>query len=355
MKITAIHAAKIDLELKKPFKVAIGYITKVDTVVVRIDTDEGISGFGEGSGIPFVTGETSQSVLQTLKLFEKDLIGQNPFAIDHLHKLMDRTIVRNPAAKAAVDIALHDLCAKALGVPLYTFLGGVKRTVETDLTIGIDTPENMAEEAQEIISRGFTQLKVKTGIDLADDIRSLRLIREAVGDQVKIKVDANQGYTVTECLEFMEQVHDCDIELIEQPTPYWDVEGLVQIRKKASIPIMADESLMQVEDAVHLLRTGAVDMFNIKLMKCGGLHRGMQINSMAEAANVPTMLGCMTESPLSIAAAAHLVSACPNVQFVDLDSFLSFKDVGGVRHSFTIKGGMIDLGDAPGHGVEVDI
>lgn len=355
MRITDIKAEKFPLKLLKPFQVAIGLITEIDTVIIRVDTDEGISGFGEGAGISFVTGETSDTIMMTLEALKPQLIGQNPFSIDHIHKLMDYAFVRNPSPKAAIDIALYDIMAKAAEQPLYAYLGGVKRTIETDLTIGIARPEIMAEEGKAIVARGFKHLKVKGGLDLEDDIEAIRLIRQAVGPDIHIKVDANQGYNVIECLEFMRRVRDYGVSFVEQPTPYWDVDGLARIRNLGALPVMADESLMQVQDAVRLIKQDAVDMMNIKLMKCGGLYRGLQINAIAEAANLPTMLGCMLESPVSIMAAAHMMSACPNIAYADLDSFMSFNQNDRIKSSFTMSGGVIDLGDAYGHGVTVDL
>jgi o-succinylbenzoate synthase len=354
MKITRVTAREVEVPLEKPFVVSLGTISACETVYVKLETDAGLVGYGEGAGLSFVTGETNGTVLNTVRLFEPVLLGQDPYAIAHIHRKMDERIVRNSAAKAAVDLALYDLMAKGANLPLYKYLGGVSNTVEIDMTIGLDEPKSMAETAARLFKEGFRELKIKAGADDAQDEAAIRLIREAAPD-AHLKVDANQGWTVHRALGMLRIYAECGVEALEQPVPYWDLDGLKYIRDKSPIPIMADESCFSPQDASKIVRLGAADIINIKLMKCGGLYRALQINDIAEAAGVNTMLGCMLESKLSIAAGAALVAARPNFIYADLDSFLEHGETALIRGSFEYETPFIRLTDTPGIGVELDI
>jgi len=353
MKITGIKAKKVEVPLRKPFTVALGTIYSCELVFLRIDTDCGLTGYGEGSGVEFVTGETSDTVLGAIKLFEPILMGQDPYAIEHIHRAMDRKLVGNSSAKAAIDIALYDLMSKAANLPLYRFLGGVSGQVEVDITIGINPPEEMAEEAAQRAAEGYRELKIKAGADPENDITVINLIREAA-PQVHLKVDANQGWTVATALRVMREYEKVGVEAVEQPVPYWNIEGLREVRSRANIPVMADESCFSPADAFKIARAGAADVLNIKLMKCGGLYRADQISTIAEAAGLRCMLGCMIESQLSIAAAAAFVAARPNVIYADLDSFHEFDDSAIIKSGFDFKTPIMTLSETPGVGVELD-
>jgi L-alanine-DL-glutamate epimerase-like enolase superfamily enzyme len=355
MIITDIRAEKIGLELNKPIVISMGTITQGDTVIVKITTDTGICGYGEGAGVSFVTGETPESVMGTINLLRPHLLGINPFSIDHIHSTMDRVIVRNSSAKAALDIALYDIMAKAQGLPLYRLLGGIRNTMETDMTIMIDSPELMADQAEDIVSRGFSMLKVKAGINPYEDIAAIRQIRERVGPGIDIKVDANQGWSVGDSTRILDELYALGVSAVEQPIPYWDLDGLAYIRSKTRLKLMADESCFTPQDAISLIRRQAVDIINIKLMKCGGLYRGMQINTIAESAGVKCMLGCMMESNLAITAGAALVASRSNFVYGDLDSVFHHKGNPRIRGGATASGGILTLSEKPGLGIEVDM
>ena len=355
MKITSITSEKVSLDLEKSFTVAIGTITRFDTVIVKVQTDVGITGYGEGTSASFVTGETPEIIQVAIAVLGEALIGINPWSIGQVHRVMDGTLIGNGAAKAAIDIALYDIMGKAAGLPLYVLLGGSRMECETDMTVGIDVPAAMANEAREIAARGFRQIKVKCGKDPGEDIEAVRLIREAVGPGVRIKVDANQGWSAGDAVTVAAKMAAYDVEAIEQPVRAWDTEGLAYVRSKAQVKIMADESCFTPQDALHLIKLGAVDVINIKLMKCGGLYRAMQISAIAASAGIPCMLGCMLESRLSIAAGAALVAADSNFHYCDLDSFLSFKGDGIISGGFDFDCPVIKLTDEPGHGAKVNM
>jgi L-alanine-DL-glutamate epimerase-like enolase superfamily enzyme len=352
MKITRVTAKPVEVPLVKPFVVAIGKIRSCAVVFVRIETDAGITGYGEGAATPFVTGETNDTVLSAVNFLTPALIGQSPFAIGQLHRAMDAALVGNGSAKAAIDIALYDIMAKAAGLPLYEFLGAPSGKVETDMTIGISDPASMASDAAKLAARGYRHIKVKAGMDEERDIEAIKLIREAA-PMAALKLDANQGWGASQALRMLRKYKKYGIEAVEQPVPYWDIDGLAEVRARSPVPVMADESCFTPHDAVRIIKKSAADMINIKLMKCGGLYRAAQICAIAEAAGVPCMLGCMMESRVAIAAAAAFVAAKANVVYADLDSFAEFDDSSFVKGGFEFKAPVIQLPDTPGIGVEL--
>lgn len=351
MKITNMKIEPLRLKLLKPFTVALGTMDEVQTVLVQIETDEGISGIGEGAPFAPVTGETIETALPTAHTLSKLLIGENPLQIEKIHHIMDQNILGNTSVKAAVDIALHDILGKKAEAPLYQLLGGYKNAFATDMTIGIDSPEKMAAEAKEKVADGFQILKIKAGMDVTQDIAAIRLIREAIGDDIRLRVDANQGWTAAEALQFMQGAAQCRVDAIEQPLPYWDIEGMAYTRSKGAIPIMADESAHSPQDAMRIIRQDAADVINIKLMKSAGLYKAEKINAIAESAGLHCMVGCMLESKIGITAGASLVAAKKNITEADMDSFMHIKDP-GIKGGLSIEKGIITLPEAPGLGID---
>ncbi|MDR0848508.1 MAG: dipeptide epimerase [Propionibacteriaceae bacterium] len=352
MKITAITPERVAVPLAEPFVISLGVIDSAEIVFTKIETDVGLVGYGEGSAPAFVTGETSDTILGAIELAKPLLVGANPFAIAEIHRGLDSLMVRNGAAKAAIDLGLYDLMAKAAGLPLYQFLGGVRDRVETDMTIGLGEPEAMAATASDLVAEGFREIKIKAGADDDQDRSAIRLIR-AAAPTAHVKVDANQGWTVSRALRMLAYYADYGVGAVEQPVPFWDIDGLAQVRAKSPIPIMADESCFTPQDASRIVRAQAADTINIKLMKCGGIFRALQINAIAEAANVTTMLGCMLESRLAIAAGAHLVASRTNFLYADLDSYRDFDDSALVKSDVTFPVPEIVLPQTPGIGVEL--
>ncbi|MDR0283417.1 MAG: dipeptide epimerase [Propionibacteriaceae bacterium] len=352
MRITAVRAAAISVPLAEPFVISLAVIDSAETVIVTLETDEGLAGYGEGAGIAMVTGETTATVLAAIRTLTPALIGQDPFAIEAHHRAFDRLLSANGAAKAALDLALYDLMGKAVGLPVYRLLGGHRTTVETDMTIGLGAPDAMAAQASDLVAQGYREIKVKAGSNRAQDRAAIALIR-AVAPHAHLKVDANQGWTVAEALDMARYYTGFDVGAIEQPVPHWDLDGLVAVRQRSPIPIMADESCFTAHDASTIIKRGAADLINIKLMKCGGLYPALQINAVAEAAGVRCMVGCMLESRLGIAAGAHLVAARPNIVYADLDSFHDFDDSSVIESAFGFDTPVIRLTDALGLGVTI--
>ncbi|GGA90847.1 mandelate racemase/muconate lactonizing enzyme family protein [Ornithinibacillus halotolerans] len=354
MKITNIKVEKLKLELFKPFTVALGTIENVETLLVKVETDEGIYGIGEGAPFEYVTGETLETAISTAQLLGNRIIGQNPLNIEVIHELMDRTIVGNTAAKAALDIALFDLKGKYMNAPLYQVLGGYSNSFQTDVTIGINTPETMANEAKERVAQGFSILKIKAGLNPEQDIEAVARIREAVGPSIRLRMDANQGWTVADAVKVINTVERYQVEAVEQPLPFWDIDGMAYVRQKVSLPVMADESVHSPVDAFQVAKKQAADVINIKLMKSGGLYKAMSINNIAEAAGIQCMVGCMLESKIAITAGASLVAAKKNITEADMDSFLYVKDI-GINGGLQLNNGKIILPDTPGLGIDLNL
>jgi L-alanine-DL-glutamate epimerase-like enolase superfamily enzyme len=344
MKITAVKAEKYDLTLKEPFKISLGTITKANNVLVRIFSEDNV-GIGEGSPTYKITGDNQEGSLA----FIEDL---TPLLIDRELEIqqVDQVLASYPnmgAAKAAISIAFYDLWGKELSKPLFRLLGGYRSEIETDITIGILPPEKLREKALDASSE-FRVLKVKVEGNVERDFRRI----EAVGDLgVRIRVDANQGFSPKDAVKFIRKISNFEIELIEQPVPYWDTKGLKFVKDRSHIPIFADESVHSARDALKLIENDCVDGLNIKLMKCG-MMEAIRIVNIAEAAGIPCMIGCMLESKISLTAAAHLALAFKNIKFADLDSHLFLKE-DPVSGGMEIRRGKITLPEAPGLGLSV--
>ncbi|WP_455615471.1 mandelate racemase/muconate lactonizing enzyme family protein [Eisenbergiella sp.] len=356
MKITDIKAEKVRIDLTSPFRVAFAEINYSENLLIKVSTDEGIDGYGEAAPLPFVTGETIDSVASVISLLRPGLIGMNPLDIEKIHELMDGCIYGNSSAKCAVDLAMYDICGKLMGQPVYKLLGGYSNRVQNDITIGIDTPEAMAEEARAHVEKdGFHILKIKAGIHVDEDIHAMHLIREAVGPRIRLRVDANQGYDTSDAVYALTEFKKVGIEAVEQCLPYWDFEGSAYIRSKVNgIRIMLDESIHNHLDAARACKGGCADILNIKLMKCGGLFRASQINSIAEAFGVNCMVGCMMETKLATTAGVSLVASKKNITEADCDSFLFYCDEQtGMSGGFTRENDVFTLLDAPGFGLDI--
>ena len=354
MIITDIQFLVTAFRFEEPMKIAFATITDMKSCIVKICTDEGITGFGEAAPLPFVTGDNMDTILAVGKDLKEALLGIDPRAIGSVHRVMDRLYRGNGAVKAGIDIACYDIASKSAGVPLYKYLGGDDPHVHSDVTLGIDTPERMAEKALEWVSRGFDILKVKLGEDIRLDAGRMQAIRNAVGPDIRLRIDANQGWTVKDTLRISKQLDALGVELIEQPVPADNFEGLKEIRDRSSLLIAADESCHGIENAMRLASMRAADVINIKLMKCGGIYPAIKIAAICESAGLRCMIGCMGESTLGNLAGMHLAAALDIIQEVDLDSIYILKQE-TVRGGFDHQGGKAVLWDIPGIGCEVNL
>jgi L-alanine-DL-glutamate epimerase-like enolase superfamily enzyme len=353
LRITTIDLYQAKIPMIAPFRIAIGVISEGEYLFVRINTDGGISGWGEATPTTMITGDTQAINAAAAETLATLLLGKDPLDIEGRVTEMGRFMAFNSAVRAAFDLALYDVASRSARLPLYAFLGGGKRQLETDMTIGIDEPEKMAEQALEFKKDGAPAIKVKLGTTADEDVRRIECIREAIGDELPIRVDANQGWDFPTAVTVLRRLEPSGIEYCEQPIAHWNYDGFRRLRERVSIPIMADESVFDHHDAFKLSAGGCCDYLNIKLAKSGGIHTALKINAVGEACGTKCMLGCMMETRLGLTAAAHLVSARPNICYVDLDGHFQLKEdpiVGGARW----EGGTITLSDDPGIGAEVD-
>jgi L-alanine-DL-glutamate epimerase-like enolase superfamily enzyme len=331
-----LHTSTINLKLTEPFRISRSVQYEAKRVVVSIEA-AGQTGIGEAAPSSFY-GETQETVLACLTAYA-DHLGDDPFALEDILTTLEKTIQRNAAARAAIDMALYDLVGKLLGVPVYKLLGlNPARTPRTSFTIGLDTPAEMARKASQ--AKDFPILKVKLGS--RRDIDCLKAIRDV--SNATIRVDANAGWTVKEALKLIEDLSPYQIEFVEQPLPPADLDGLRFIREHSAMPIFADESCVTIEDIPRV--AGCVDGINIKLAKCGGIRPALKMIHTARAHHLQVMLGCMIESSLGITAAAQL---SPLVDYADLDGHLLIDNDPylGVR----IEEGKLILPQEPGLGV----
>ena len=351
MGIQSIEAYPVALQYREPFRIALGTSIASKNVVVKVQTDYEVIGIGEASPSKRVTHETQQTVLQSLDKICPSLIGMCPLRIERIVETMDKTVEENPSAKAAIDLALHDILGKSTKKPVFKLLGGFRDSVLTDITLGIKEPEEMALDAVKAVEKGFEALKVKVGSDPKEDVERIRRIRESVGSDIAIRVDANQGWTLQEAVKVLSSLEPFNIELVEQPIEAEDIKGLAKLRRSSSIPIMADESVHTPSDAIRVIREEAVDLINIKLMKCGGIWEAKKIAVIAEAAGVPCMIGCMGESSIGITAGVHLAAALKNIQYADLDSDILLKDKLVLKGGAKLKASKRIPSEEPGLGI----
>lgn len=353
MKITSVRIGEVFVPLATPFKTALRTVENVEDILIRIDTDTGVSGYGEAAPTAVITGDTKGSIITAVRDYIAPAItGMDIQDLDGIMHRIHRSILKNTSAKACVDMAVYDLYAKSLGVPLYKALGGASDCVETDLTISVDTVDKMVSDSLAAMSQGFRILKVKVGKEGLKDVERIRAIREAVGPEAVIRVDANQGWSPKEAVRIIRRLEDLDlnIDLIEQPVAAHDLDGMRCVTQNSFIPILADESVFTAEDAIRIIQTGAADLINIKLMKTGGIYEALKICSVAEIYGVECMMGCMLESKISVSAAAHLAAAKSIVTRADLDGPGLCKTdpyTGGPD----FKANWIYLSDAPGIGI----
>ena len=325
---------RVTLPLEFPFTIARRTDTETEVVIVRVEDDEGTVGIG-GAGPSAHYGESAATVEAVCPdLFAVVVDVGDPHQLARIERRMRETINRNPAARCAVSIALHDLVAKRLDVPLYRYWGlDPTETVESSYTIGIDDTDRMREKTEIAIDRGYGTLKVKLGTNR--DVEIVETIRDVAPD-ARLYVDANEAWTPKEAVETIDELAAYDLEFVEQPVAAENPEGLRYVYENASLPIAADESLCTVDDVPAV--AGRCDVANLKLMKCGGLREAMRIVHTARAHGLQVMCGCMSESNASIAAAAHLA---PLLDYADLDGslLLDHDPYDGVP----MPGGRIDL------------
>ena len=353
MRITRVEIFTEAMPLTRPYTIAFRTVEDVEMGLVELETETGLVGMGCASPEPHVTGETREACAAALEQNQIGwLEGEDVRALPALCRRLARGMAQTPAARAALDMALHDLLAQHLGVPLVEMLGRAHRALPTSITIGIKSLEATLEEADEYLGRGFKVLKVKLGHKLEEDLERLLKLRERIGSRAAIRVDPNQGYSPAEVETFVRDTADLDIEFLEQPMPADRVDALRGLPEKVRRRVAADETLLNEADAVALVAPPpACGIFNIKLMKCGGVQPARRIADIAEIAGIELMWGCMDESIISISAALHAALASPATRYLDLDGSLDLaSDV--VSGGFLLEDGIMRTTDTPGLGLK---
>ncbi len=357
IRVASVEAIPITLRLAEGYRIAGSTITSADNVILKVDTADGRTGFGCAAPAEEVTGESAGAALRALDdvliplLRESD--ARDPAGVA---RRAARAVPGAPAARAAADIALHDLMGHREGLPLARVFRARRTRLLTSITLGISPePDRTIEAARRHVSAGFRALKIKIGEDPDADARLVRALRAGVGPDVLIRADGNQGYSEEETRRFLDATSGSGLELLEQPTPSDDLEAMARLSASSAVPLMADEAILDARDAARICEARAAGLVNIKLMKCGGITGGFEIERTLKPAGVGAMIGCNDESRISIAAALHFALAAEGIDRADLDGHLDLVDdpaLGGVR----IEDGYIEpCGEGAGLGVRVDL
>ncbi|MFT9599321.1 mandelate racemase/muconate lactonizing enzyme family protein [Mesobacillus sp.] len=355
MIIEKIETYRNAVTLKKPFKTALRTVTVAEAIFMKITCDNGIIGWGEAPPTLVITGDSLVSIEGAINdVIKPFLLKKNLLNFEAIFQGLKTILVNNTSAKAAVDMALYDCISQNCSLPLYQFLGGYRNELETDFTVSVNSPDEMGEDAVGYVSNGFNVLKVKVGIgEIETDIARIQEIRKRIGNDIKIRLDANQGWKPKDAVRAIRKMEDLglDIELVEQPVKAEDLDGLKQVTDSVDTLIMADESVFSPKQAFEVIRRRSADLINIKLMKSGGIYQAQMINQMAETAGIECMVGSMIETRLGITAAAHFAASKKNITRFDFDAPLMLANEaisGGIKYN----GRKITLPDQPGLGIE---
>ncbi|URN18251.1 MULTISPECIES: mandelate racemase/muconate lactonizing enzyme family protein [Streptomyces] len=355
MKIDSIRCHVVRAPYRRPFAISSGTSPALVSLVVEVRTDDGATGYGEASPMTAYTGETLDGLRAALTGHAAPaLTGRDPRDLAGAHAAMDAAIRGQYLAKAALDLALHDLAGRAAGWPVHLLLGGrLRGEVPTAWVVGLGTRREMTEEAAEYAARGFTHVKLKGGEDPDGDVALVRAVRAAVPDGVELSLDANEGYDPSTAARTVARLGEEGLDLVEQPLPRWDLDGMAALRGRGGPRVMADESLQSLHDAMEIVRRGAADVLNIKILKVGGLYRARQVAALAEAAGLAVKIGSMPELGVATLAAVHLAAALPHAGVpADLVGPLLVDGEPLAPEAFagTADTGRVRLPDAPGLG-----
>ncbi len=345
MEVISMEWKVLEIPLKKPFKIAFETMDTYRGVVVKLCTEK-FCGYGEAAPAPRITGDTVDSVVAALKRFKPLVIGENSANIGRIMNSLNSSLLGSPSAKAAVDFALFDILAQRADVPLKDMLGGRKKRIETSLTVDIGNLTYTLQHAQKLIDAGAKVLKVKIGLNPQEDVERIRALRKMT--DVKIRVDGNQGYDLKRAIKVLRSIERYEIEFAEQPIPASQIDNLKVLRESVEVPIVADESVHNSLDVLRLV--GKVDGINIKLMKSGGILEALRMASIARAAGMKIMVGCMIETQVGIAAGTHFALGI-GADYADLDGYwdLTKEPYSGIVY----KDGYNMVRNAPGLGIKV--
>lgn len=350
MQITRLSLFPSSIPLTEPFVISLGPLTNANNVLVRAETDTGLVGWGEASPFPTIHGETMAGAMAVGTFLAEQLLGCDPADPQDFTGRLDRAIAGNSCIKSAFDIACYDLASQAAEMPLYAYLGGQNdRVMHTDYTVSLGSVEYMVAKAKWIKTQGFPVIKLKLGAG-PQDAERVHMISRAVGKDVPLRLDANQGWTPDLAIELLQGMADLNIQHCEAPIPRRDFLHLPRVRAASPVPIMADEACWDHHDARRLIDLEAIDKINIKISKSGGLFKAQKIMRIAEASGIPLQIGGFLESQLGFTAAAHLALCSPQAVYYDFDTPLMQNQdpiEGGMMYG---SGGRILLADQTGLG-----
>ena len=361
MKITQIEAIPVNVPLKAGMtaKTAHGEHATSPYVIVRVHTDEGLTGLGEATVSALWSGETQGTVMALLREYIGPvLLGRDPRDITAIRRAMEFVVKLNPFTRAAVEMAMWDIAGKAVGLPVYQLLGGKARDrVRIKLVVWARDVAGSRLMAEKHLELGVTCVKVKTGLDPVSDIARVRAVREVCGPDIPVTIDSNCGWNVQQALYCLRELRDVNLLLAEQPIPPGDHEAMAEIRRATSTPLMADESVFTLQDAWLLASHRAADVFSIYPGKHGGISATSDIVAIARAAGLRCTIGSNLELGVGTAAMLHVAAAFPEV---DTDAFPA-DTIGPLYHEADLISQSLDLGppaavvpDGPGLGVELD-
>lgn len=356
MKITKIEVIPYGIPIKK-FADAYTSFTVSNAVLVKIHAEDGTIGFGEACAWePEFYGETIESISTTIeKYIAPKIIGENAFDIHRIMAIIDANIARLTCVKEGIDLALHDLVGKLLNTPVYNLLGGKFRDmIPVASEIGIDTPEAMAENAIRVLNLGIKVIKIKGSSDMELDIERIKAVREAVGDDIALRLDPNAAWTTVGTIKVMKAVEDCNLQLLEQPIPSWDLKGMAHIRNNIEIPLMADESIWTPQDVIRIAEYGAADIVNVKIAKTCGLALAKKVEAVAESAGILCIAGTEIEPGFSMIAKLHLAASMKIHPIASEFTELSLLESNIFKENIEIVDGCVKVPDGPGFGVELD-
>ena len=353
--ISSIELYASTIKLKEPFIISLGPLTHAENVIVIIKTAEGLTGTGECSPFMTINGESAGTGMVVGKYLAKILIQKNALDIEACHKAMNSVIYANSSIKSAFDMALYDIASQQANLPLYAFLGGSNnKNLITDYTVSFKDAATMASDAAKIKANGFQVVKVKLGGTKEDDIERIKKIREAIGIELPVRIDANQGWNTADAIYILQALQPYNIQHCEEPIPRWAFMELPLIKKQSPIKIMADESCCDVNDAKRLLDINACDYFNVKLGKSAGIYGAEKIIAVAEEKGINIQIGGFLESRVGFTAAAHVALSNKMIVHCDFDTPLMFEEdpvTGGIEYSST---GEIIVPDSIGLGAKFD-
>lgn len=353
MKIVSITVGTLTAPLIRPFITAVRRTENVEDVIVMIKADNGAIGYGSAAATPAITGETQGSICSAIQtILAPKLIGQRLDNLNQLLQSIEMSLLGNSSAKAAIDIALHDLFAQYCQIPLYKFLGGSSNKIKTSMTISVKEPIAMAQDAKLFVEKGFHTIKIKVGLNPAEDIERIKAVRAAVGENITILIDANQGWSAKDSIKVIRAIEQQNlaVDMVEQPVKAHDLVNLKFIRERVDSIIFADESCFSPADALTIAKLNACDGINIKLMKCGGIYNANAIYHITSSARMACMVGCMLESPIGIAAMASFGVSKPDILYADLDPIALIKQ-NPIIEGAQLVGNEIVLSDQPGLGI----